>query len=287
MWKHKRMTRRAFIGRLIKMGMIASVISSPLYAHFIERKWLNVHRVKFRYRDLPSSFHGMTIAVFSDTHIGFYFGEDELESVVSSIQREQPDCICFIGDLINHGVDALDQCVPILRKLTAPFGKFAVLGNHDFSPNPQSVVKLLGEAGFTVLQNESVAIQGESDESILIAGLRDAFYDEPDLSEALAQQKEGQFTIVLAHEPDIADETAAYPVHLQLSGHTHGGQIRLPVLGHLVAPPYGKKYVDRINRVPNHTLDVYTTRGVGTTGIPVRFFCRPEIAIIRLEREEE
>lgn len=284
MWGRQMMTRRGFLRRLIKIGISVSVLTSPLYAHFVERKWFGIHRLTLRFPDLPQSFHGMKLALFSDTHIGFYFGCSELQNVVQCIQHERPDLICFAGDLMDNGIEPLEACMPILLQLDAPLGKVAVLGNHDFVPDPTLIRDKLEQCGFTVLNNESVVLKSAEQETIRIAGLRDVFYDKPDLSLALSERKDGEFTIVMVHEPDIADETAQHDVQLQLSGHTHGGQIRIPLIGHLYAPPFGEKYVDRLNQVPNSSLKVYTTRGVGTTGVPLRFFCRPEIAVLQLER---
>jgi predicted MPP superfamily phosphohydrolase len=113
-----------------------------------------------------------------------------------------------------------------------------------------------------------------------VAGVDDILYGNPNMEKALDGIPENQFKILLAHEPDYADAASKYPVDLQLSSHSHGGQIRFPFIGHLITPPLGSKYVDRLNPVGH--LTVYTSRGIGTTGVPYRFNCRPEITVIEL-----
>lgn len=117
---------------------------------------------------------------------------------------------------------------------------------------------------------------------MFIAGIDDALLGKPDLPRAISGIAEDTCTILLAHEPDIADEAARYPIDLQLSGHSHGGQIRLPFIGEVLTPRLGSKYPDGLQRVKNSNLQVYTNRGLGTTILPIRFLCRPELTVLTL-----
>lgn len=281
----KPMTRRAFLRRVIGAGLALGV-GGFLYSHVIERQWLEVHRVKLAFSELPSEFDGMKVVHFSDLHIGFFFGEAQMERVALAIEAEQADVICFTGDLVDDSLDELSSCVPYLQQLQARLGKFAVLGNHDYAESPEGVQSALEESGFRVLLNDSAPIRSRGAE-IYISGMEDALHARPDPVRALAKVPDGHFTLMLMHEAVLADEVASYPVSLQLSGHSHGGQIRLPWLGHVVTPPLGERYVDRLHQVPGRELLVYTSRGIGTTGIPLRFLCRPEIAVIELVRDAE
>jgi predicted MPP superfamily phosphohydrolase len=275
------MKRRAFIKNCIKLGL-AGAAAAPLYSHFIERSWLEIQQIQLSFKQLPAAFHGLRIAHFSDVHLGFYFDEDDLKKLVAAIQRLKPDLICFTGDMVEGEVDILQRSIEILKELEAPLGKFAVLGNHDYWEDAEGVVSALKSSGFVLLRNELTRIKRGS-EHIVIAGVDDIIYGEPKLDLIMTKiQPEDECIVLLAHEPDFADITKQYPIQLQLSGHSHGGQIRLPLLGAVVTPPYGKKYPDRLYRIEQLTL--YTTRGIGTTSLPLRMFCRPELTIIQLNR---
>jgi predicted MPP superfamily phosphohydrolase len=281
----KKMTRRTFLSRLMGLGLAAAGIGRPLYSYYIERQWLNIHRITLPFAQLPSSFDGMRIVHFSDLHIGFFFGEEQMRKVADLIELEEADLICFTGDLVDHQLEELPSCIPHLRRLKARYGKYAVMGNHDYAEAPAIVHAALKEGGFRVLMNESVLITRGSD-SLALAGMEDALHASPDPVKALTGIDPGTFTLMLMHEANMAEVTAQYPVQLQLSGHSHGGQIRLPWIGHIVTPPMGDRYVDRWNLVSGSELQVYTNRGIGTTGIPIRFLCRPEITVIKLTRTD-
>ncbi|UJF35916.1 metallophosphoesterase [Paenibacillus hexagrammi] len=120
-------------------------------------------------------------------------------------------------------------------------------------------------------------------ETIQIAGVADLLTGKPNLDLALEGSDSNGFTLLLAHCPDFAEQARKKPVHLQLSGHSHGGQVRLPIVGALSKPLGAKKYVMGLYEVPNSNLHVYTTRGIGTTFLPIRFLCRPEITVITLQ----
>lgn len=276
---NRKVSRRNFIKYLFSAGIIGS-LGGLLYSYRLERFWLDVHHEQIELPKLPTPLNGLTIVQFTDLHLGFHMDNDNLDYVVTRIQREQPDMICFTGDFCEKELDLLEQSIPILLKLEAPLGKFAVLGNHDHWLNPEQVVAFLTKAGFTVLMNQHVQLELNG-ERFVVAGVDSFSYHRADLQSALKGAEPSQFTMLLAHEPDFADKVYDNSVvQLQLSGHSHGGQIRFPIVGALVTPLHGKKYVDRLNQVGE--LTIYTSRGIGTTGIPFRFMCRPELSVLKL-----
>lgn len=261
-------------------GLIGLGISTGVYGHFWERKKLDVVRLSLTIPGLPESFKGMKLIQFSDVHLGHYFEPEDLQPLVTRMLSEQPDMICFTGDMVDEVVMPLFAAVPLFSQLQPPLGKFAVMGNHDYRAGEQRKVRDgLMASGFEVLDNRHVVVN-KNGQQLYIAGIDDVFHGVPDLPHALANIPSDGSVILLAHEPDFADITTEYPVALQLSGHSHGGQVRLPFIGHLVTPQYAQKYVQGLYRVGN--LQVYTNRGLGTTILPIRLFCQPEMTVFTL-----
>jgi predicted MPP superfamily phosphohydrolase len=275
-----RVSRRQFLrqGMLIAAGLMAATAG---YACFAERHWLDVRRISVSLKRLPKAFAGMRIAHFSDPHLGHYYEAKHLQQIANLINEYRPDMICFTGDLVDRECSSLPAAAAVLAEMQAPLGKYAVLGNHDYRSGAAQVVQSMELAGFQVLHNRHIRLQRGS-EQLFIAGIDDALLGVPDLPRALGGIAQDACTILLAHEPDIAEEAARYPVDLQLSGHSHGGQVRFPLIGAVLTPRLGRKYPDGLQRVNNAGLQVYTNRGLGTTILPVRLLCRPELAVLTL-----
>ncbi|WP_134683190.1 metallophosphoesterase [Brevibacillus migulae] len=254
-----------------------------IFAFFPERDRLEVHEMKLSLPRLPHSFEGFRICHFTDLHVGHYLDEVGLTRLVETITSCEPDLICFTGDLVDKDVNSLEEAMPFLQNLKAPAGKFAVLGNHDYRTDAMAVIQAWKQAGFCVLRNQHAAVS-RAKERLYILGVDDVLYGDPQLEEALEGIPEAACKILLAHEPDYASTAAAYPIDLQLSGHSHGGRVRLPVVGHLLVPQLGSLYPDGYYDAGGSGLQVFTSRGVGTTLMPVRFLCPPQIAMITLQR---
>ncbi|MFM1653107.1 metallophosphoesterase [Brevibacillus sp. B_LB10_24] len=272
-------TRRRFLRTLIS-GAIA-MTGACLYSVCIERFWIAIREEVIAFERLPAGLDGLRIVQFSDVHAGHYFSTQDLLKVVEQVNGLQPDLICFTGDLFDSRVNDAEEIVSALSKLSPRLGKWAVLGNHDYRSGSEKVAKVLTQAGFELLQNQHGAA-GSLGKNFYIAGVDDVLHGKPDLQQALRGIPEGSFTILLSHEPDFADYAGGFPVDLQLSGHSHGGQVRLPFIGPILTPEYGQKYPDGLQRVEGASLLVYTNRGIGTTILPIRFFCRPEITLLTL-----
>ena len=160
----------------------------------------------------------------------------------------------------------------------------AVLGNHDHWNGAEIVAGALSERGIRVLRNQNYVIERESSK-LWIAGIDDALEGRADLPRTLAGVPAQEATILLAHEPDFADYAAGFPVDLQLSGHSHGGQVRIPGIGPIVLPAMARKYHTGLNRVGR--MQVYTSCGIGVINPPVRLNCPPEVTLITLQAGSE
>jgi predicted MPP superfamily phosphohydrolase len=256
-------------------GAIAALVY--FYARQIEPRWLDFRTRPIKLRGLASAFDGYRIVQLSDLHLaeGKLLTPDRLESIVRRVNQLRPDLILITGDFVSH-VDATSHNgIARLRGLHAPDGVFAITGNHDYWSGVTDVVQAVERAGIRVLCNDHVLIR-RSGAVLAIAGLDDIWEGQYDLDAALRGLPAGAPVILMAHEPNYADFAAKDGrVALQLSGHSHGGQVRLPGIGPLALPDLAYRYPMGLYRVGEMLLHV--SRGIGLAEIPFRFNCRPEI----------
>ncbi|WEG11525.1 metallophosphoesterase [Pullulanibacillus sp. KACC 23026] len=277
------MNRRKFLKT--SFGLItASLLATPGYSFFLERFWVETTQLSLKMSRLPHAFNGLRIVQISDLHLGFYYDVHNLEGIVRRVNQLNPDLICFTGDLVHEQLDGIEKSIPVLKKLNASLGKVAIFGNHDFrGGDPARVQATLEKSDFHFLKNSHMTIsRGKS--ALHIAGLDDLFGGHPDGKKALKGIPRNGFTLLLAHEPDLADwkQAVPYPVDLMLSGHSHGGQIRVPFLGALYRPDGAKHYIEGLKTIGQSDMKLYVNRGIGTTYLPFRFNCRPEMTLFIL-----
>jgi predicted MPP superfamily phosphohydrolase len=250
------------------------------YAARIEPRRVVLEQRPIRIPKLPTAFEGFRIALFSDIHLYPFTPLQIVRDAVRLANSFQPDLVLLTGDFIWRSVDATFDLVPALSQLNPAIGTFSVLGNHDHYAGPGIVSHGLRQAGVRVLVNEGLTIQ-RGQHSIYLAGIDSAWAGAPSPEAALSNRRGDITTIVALHEPDFIDYLALrFPVDLQLSGHSHGGQIRLPIVGPLILPPMGIMYNMGLYRVG--AAQVYTTRGVGTIHVNARLNCPPEVTGITL-----
>lgn len=271
-----RLSRRAFL-RFVAGATLSSALGW-LYTTQLETRWLDIERLTLALPRLAPAFEGFTLAQLSDFHLGPVVSPDQIHAAVTATLALKPDAIVITGDFVTELDNGEpEQLVATLTPLTAPAGVYAVLGNHDHWTDAQTVATAVQRAGVTVLRNAQVALT-RAGATLHLAGVDDYWERYADLSRALADVPRSAPTILLAHEPDYADLAARDPrVVLQLSGHSHGGQVRLPFIGAPLLPPLGRKYPLGLRQVGG--MQVYTNRGIGVLSPPVRFNCRPEITL--------
>jgi len=236
----------------------------------------------------PERLNGFKIALLSDFHYDPYFSAHPIHSAVDIVNRLNPDLIAFTGDFVSMrfsqrqnrlAAHTAEPCAQILQKMKAPLGLWAVLGNHDHFTNNEIVTAALEQQGISVLGNRAAAIEHDR-ARFWIAGVNDVLGGTADPSEALRGVPSGEPVVLLAHEPDFADYVARFPVDLQLSGHSHGGQVRLPLVGPVFLPDLGRKYFQ--GRYQIGKLSLYVNIGLGTVALPVRWNCPPEITLLTI-----
>jgi predicted MPP superfamily phosphohydrolase len=272
------MTRRRFIAS----AALSAAGGLCVYGSVIEPGWLDVVNQELRLPRLPDAFADFTIAQISDLHFGRLVKPGHLEPAINQVRALDADAIVITGDLVSRLTNGEpDMIVQTLSPLRALAGVFAVLGNHDYWEGSDVVAAALRRAGVTVLCNEHVPLR-RGGQVLYLAGVDDVCCDHCDLEATLRGIPTAGAVVALVHEPDYADIAARDPrVILQLSGHSHGGQVCIPLIGGLHFPRWGRTYPSGLYRVGDLTL--YTNRGLGVIGVPIRLACRPEVTLHTLK----
>jgi len=279
-------TRRTFLRVAAGTGIAALGVDATV----LEPNRPRVVRKDIRLRRWPERLEGFTVAILSDFHFDPYFSVHPIEASIGIVNGLNPDLIVLTGDFVSipelygneeKAASAAEPCADLLRQMHATHGLWAVMGNHDYYTNPWQVTSALQARGIKVLANQSSPIERDG-ARFWLAGVNDVVSGTADLDETLHVVPENEATILLAHEPDYADEVARHRVDLQLSGHSHGGQVRLPLVPPLFLPKLGKKYVWGLYQIGPLTL--YTNPGIGTVVLPIRLNCPPEVTLLTLRR---
>jgi predicted MPP superfamily phosphohydrolase len=280
-------TRRKFLGLAVAAGATALAADTVL----VEPNHPVLVRREIALNRWPEALDGFTIALLSDFHYDPLFSSHPLHAAIPVVNDLHPDIILLTGDFVSvplvpgndkAGAASAEPCSALLHQMHAPYGLWACLGNHDYYTDPGRVTSALRSQGIHVLINQSSPIESKG-ARFWVSGVNDILGDEADLDATLHDVPANEATILLVHEPDFADDVVKKrAIDLQLSGHTHGGQVRLPFLPPLYLPDLGKKYVAGLYRIGPLTL--YTNRGLGTFALPVRWNCPPEITLITLRR---
>lgn len=277
-----KLSRRNFLKALgyTTLAGIAAPTGGFGYATRIEPYWLSVERITIPLPALKPAMAGVKIVQVSDIHLHPYTQIELVQRAVEIVNKIKPDLIFLTGDYVLETAESIFELAPVLAGMNARFGIFAILGNHDLWTNAEVVRRGLDEAGIPLLVNQGLSL-GIGKDEIFIAGLDDGWSGKPDLQAALSGWKQETPVILMMHEPDFVDSLARDErISLQLSGHTHGGQVRVPGVGAIALPDYGRNYDIGLHQV-NQTM-MYVNRGLGVIGPPVRFNCQPEISEITL-----
>lgn len=240
---------------------------------FYEARSLRIERVTIRTDKVTKHDNPLKIALIADVHLGLMAREKRLKKIVAAIKNENPHIVVSVGDFIDGSID-VENLAGILAEIDAPLGKYAVTGNHEFYHRLPTALEFMEKSGFTMLRDEVKTVQG----FINIIGVDDpSAGNRTDEASLLSSNENGLFTILLKHRPSVTDDSLGL-FDLQLSGHTHGGQIW--PFNYLVGLIY--PYQDGLYHLDKNSK-IYTSRGAGTWGPQIRILAPPEIAIITLE----
>lgn len=272
-------TKRKPLGPLY--AALAVAWSIVFYGSFIEPRMLVVREYPI---DLGKGGGELNIALISDTHLGPYKGAAWAEKLAKRIDALDPDVVVIVGDLAST-LSGTRMFGPF-KELAMNHRVYAVLGNWDYRAGAVDVRRAIESAGVEVLTNESVLIEDNNFRKIRLIGLDDLQFGSPDWDKAMAGVEPGAIKLLAVHEPDAVSKAEAEGIDLVMSGHTHGGQIRLPFIGPML-PPFiemsslGRKYDKGL--FPWGKTQLFITSGVGESGPRARLFDPPEISLLKIK----
>jgi uncharacterized protein len=284
---------RLFSRRNFLLGSSAAA-TLALYSGEVARHEIGTTTQPIRIANLPSAFANYRIVQISDIHFDEYTEAAFVRRVIARVNALAPDLVLLTGDFVSYGPRPLEfskgavyRCADVLRGIACPT-RFGVLGNHDATVGPEIVTDALSHAAIPLLSNRYLPIE-RGGQHLWLAGVDDPVTGRAKLDQAIPDfadpTQPDAPVILMSHGPDFADDVLAHPrgrsVSLMLSGHSHAGQVRLPFLPPLMLPPGGQKYAEGYYRLDH--LQLYVNRGIGTTGLPFRLNCPPEITLFTLQ----
>lgn len=281
--------------RMLLLGGSAAsgVLATGGYSYLWERRRFEVTHHRVGLPDLPKQLEGLRVVVLADFHCGPVNRPGDLRPAILLANQCRPDLVLLPGDFVHLSSRYFSEAAELMSLLEPriPGGLLVSWGNHDHWNELEHGVAEFTRAGWTILKDNHRVLSPRRDWSpsgpgLVLAGVDDLWEGTPDLTAALRGAPPDQPRLVLAHNPDCAEEMEAERVDLMISGHTHGGQIRIPGLGTPVVPSrYGQKYASGLVMGPHYP--VYVTRGLGVGGIPIRLGVRPEVTLFELYRSDQ
>lgn len=272
------MNRRTFL-RIAAASTVVVPTATVGYG-FAESESLRIERVTLPLRNLPRAFDGLRVVFLTDIHHGPYTELEFVAQIVRTTLSLQPDLILLGGDYCLRDRKYIAPCFDVLRMLSAPLGVYGVLGNHDHWHGLEDTRAGMRRAGVEELTDRGVWLTRGADR-LRLGGVDDLWCGQPDAAAAVGDATREDAVLLLSHNPDLAETMADRRIGLVLSGHTHGGQVIVPGMTNPFIPSrYGDKYSHGQVEAPATT--VYVSRGLGLTGLPVRYNCPPELTLLTL-----
>lgn len=263
----------------IIFGIILSIIFLLLYMRFISTSGIDIREYKVQDKKL-SSFYGMKVVHFTDLHYGMTVDEEKLSYLVEKINKTKPDIVLFTGDLVDRHTSVTNEISNILIKylssINTTYGKYYVKGNHDKVNN--SYDKIMTTSNFKCLDETFEVIYSKDNKSLFITGVSvDKYLDSKTIDNLNLNSYD--YKIFMLHYPDEIDKILKYNFDLIVSGHSHNGQVRIPVIGKIITPANAKKYYDPYYKIDSTHL--YISGGIGNSTINLRFFNKPSFNLYR------
>jgi uncharacterized protein len=277
---------RRLIFQAVKFLLVAIAIlfTTTVYAQGIEPRWFAIKQIDVKIAGLAPAFEGYKIVQLTDLHArSAVMDRQQLEKVATLANRQQPDLIALTGDYITRDASKSEEMLTnAFSKMQAKDGVVAIMGNHDRGEDSTPIERAMWKSKVMLLNNAVYSIDRQGS-NLNIAGVDDVWLKRANLPQTIDRLPKTGTNLLLAHEPDFGDVAAATDrFALQLSGHSHGGQVVLPFAPR-ITPPLGKKYINGLYRIGG--MQLYVSPGVGTVGPPkARFNCRPEISVIVLHQ---
>ena len=272
------------IKKILKFIYILIIILTliVLYSRYIEPTRLTTKEITINNQNIEKDFDGLKIVHFSDLHYKRIITKKRINKIIEEINLINPDIIVFTGDLIdsdsNITEDDIKYLEETLKKINSKYGKYAVLGNHDYSIDIEKIRQIYNNSDFNLLENSYDIIHSKNNQKLYIGGISTGEFNDNTIKELLIT--ENIYKIILLHEPDFIDKTTNLNANLALSGHSHNGQLNIPYIKKLFLPTGAKKYYEEYYKVNN--TELYISNGIGVSRINLRLFNTPSINFYRI-----
>ena len=261
-----------------------------IYARYGGTSGLITKEYKIESSLIGEDFDGLKVVNFSDLHYLRVTNNDKLKEIVDEINLIKPDIVFFTGDLIDKDFTLTDKdkddLINGLSSIKAKYGKYAVLGNHDYVKNIEIFKDIYSNSNFNLLQNSYDIIYSSNNDKLFIGGVDNYSYNEADINKVMEYFNDNSdisYKIILVHEPDYIDNILTnYNVNLVLAGHSHNGQINIPYIKNFFLPYGSRKYYENYYKV--NDTDLYISSGIGESSVNFRLFNKPSINFYRINR---
>ena len=273
--------------------LLIIMVGTILYSRYIATSGLITNEIVINNNNVPTSYDGLKIVHFSDLHYTRVITKERVNDIVKEINLINPDIVFFTGDLVDTDKilteDDKKFLIESLSNINSTYGKYAIYGNHDIANNSEDIVDIYNKGNFKLLDNSYDIIYSKNNDKLFIGGLNSVSHELEDIDKVMSYYNSNDsantYNIILLHEPDYADNIInSYDnIDLILAGHSHGGQIRLPIIGALYTPKNGHKYVKGYYDLNGTSL--YVTSGIGVSRYNFRLFNKPEINFYRLNNK--
>lgn len=268
----------------IFITIIILIILLLLYSRFIGTIGLNTKEYTIEDNNISNDFDGIKIVHFSDMHYKRIITKDRIDKIINEINLINPDIVIFTGDLIDQdseiNEDDITYLKKVLSKINAKYGKYSVIGNHDYSIDIEILRSIYKESNFNLLENSYDIIYGKDNNKLYIGGISTGAFSDTVLNKM--KYDEESYKIIILHEPDYTDEIISLNPNLILGGHSHNGQVNIPYLKKYFVPTGSKKYYDEHYLVNNTNL--YISSGIGVSRYNFRLFNHPSINFYRINK---
>lgn len=274
---------------IIILSIILGILGIIFYSRFIETSLFETKEYKISNVNLANDFSGLKIIHISDIHYGRITSTKMIKKIIKEVNLIKPDIIVITGDLIDKDATLTEKDISFLKdslaKLESKYGKYSIYGNHDITYSREKIEEIYKYSNFKLLVNDYDIIYGKKNEALFIGGLDSLLEGEQNIEKTMSYFNDHEdilYKILLVHEPDSTDNILEkYPnTNLILAGHSHNGQVRLPLIGAIYTPSGSKKYYDNYYKINEN--DLYISSGIGVSRINFRLFNKPSINFYRI-----
>lgn len=253
-----------------------------LYSRYIATIGLITNEINITNQNIPSDFDGLKVVHFSDLHYKRIITKKRINKIIDEINLINPDIVVFTGDLIDDDSTITDNDIAYLKEIlgniNSKYGKYAVLGNHDYSIDINQIREIYNDSDFKLLENTYDIIYSKNNQKIYIGGISTGEFNDSTINKLLVN--ENLYRILLLHEPDFIDDAIVLKPNLALAGHSHNGQVNIPYIKNLFLPVNAKKYYDKYYKV--NDTEFYISNGIGVSRYNFRLFNTPSINFYRI-----